>query len=421
MKLKRLTLKNFRAFTDKEFEFQEVNYLLGENGAGKTSVKEAIVFCLYGLDANGSNKGLDDLIKTGERIMEVWCEFETFTIKRIRSVNKTRILFIDGSQDDLTSDATQKNLETVLPSADLFQAIFDSGSFFKLDEKVQRQLILDNTPAVDQKELFKKNYPEEFIEKYSIFFGDYAKERARFMTIRRNLEAEISRMSLQISTKPYTREELEAQAVEVIKLKKVFEAEKKPENCDKCGRPLPMPGSVKTQLDIATAKFEAMKAMAQEKAAKDVETKKEIDEKLKKLPDLQTILDAFAPKGLPAIELDMKLQPIVKYLQGLNSGIEVKTLREIKTTLEWQECFEVYVNGVIYKRLSTGEQKKIDIAFSLLLDQLTSGQVGMFFIDHKESITGKLNDIPGQVFYAQVVEGSTLTIEESIKKVKDKE
>jgi len=415
MLLKSITLKNFRKFEDSKLDFGKINYLLGENGTGKTTVKEAILFCLYGLDANGSNKGLDDLIRTGEKIMEVWCEFETFTIKRIRSVNKTRILFIDGSQDDLQSDATQKNLETVLPDVNLFQAIFDSGSFFKLEEKVQRQLILNNTPEVDHEALFLKHYPKELAEKYTIIFSDYGKERARFMGIKRNLEMEISQLGAVVATKPYTREELEAQAKQVIMLRKQYAAEPKPADCEMCKRPLPMPASVKSQLDIAEAKFNAMKGVALEIAEKAEKAKAEQSVKLDKLKDIQAIIDAFAPKGLPAIELDMKLQPIVKYLQKLNSGIEVKTLREIKTTLEWQECFEVYVNGVIYKRLSTGEQKKIDLAFSLLLDKLTQGQVNMFFIDHKESVTGKMNEIDGQVFYAQVAEGSPLTIESKLK------
>jgi DNA repair exonuclease SbcCD ATPase subunit len=416
MRIKKLTLKNFRRFAEAEFEFGETNYLTGQNGAGKTTIKEAIIFCLYGLDHNGTNKGLDDLIKNGEKVMEVWCEFENFTIKRVRSSNKTRILYIDGSQAEITSDVTQKNLENVLPDVNLFLTVFDSGSFFKLDEKTQRQLILDNTPAVDQKKLFLQHHPAELAEKYNIIFGDYKMERARFMGIKRNLEAEMNQLRTVITTKPYTKEELEAQAYQVLKLKKQFEAETPPEKCDKCGQSIPRPASVKPQYDQALAKFEAMKGVALEIAEKAKEAQKELDAKAEKLKDIQKIIDIFAPNGLPAIELDMKLEPIVKYLQGLNSGIEVKTLREVKTTLEWVECFEVYVNGVIYKRLSTGEQKKIDLAFSKLLDQLTEGQVNMFFIDHKESITGDLGKIDGQVFYAQVAEDSSLTIKDALKK-----
>lgn len=411
MEIKKLTLKNFRKFDEAEFEFGAINVISGENGTGKTSIKEAVLFCLYGLDLNGSNKGLDDLIKNGEKVMEVWCEFENFTIKRIRSVAKTRILFIDHSQDELTSDATQSNLNTILPDANLFQAVFDNGFFFTLDEKVQRQLILDNTPAVDQKELFIKSYGKELLDKYPIIFGDYAKERAKWMTVKRNLESEIAGLQNIVATKPYTKEELEAQAIQVIKLRKQVEAEPKPANCGECKRPLPMPASVKPQLDVAEARFQAMKGVAEDATKKAEEAKSEQAVKSEKLKEVFAITEALSPKGLPAIELDIKVKPIVKYLQGLNSGIEIKTLREIKTTLEWQECFEVYVNGTIYKRLSTGEQKKLDLAFSQLLDKLTDGAVGMKFIDHKESVTGEMILPEGQVFYAKVVEGSTLTIE----------
>ena len=43
MQILSLTLKNFKSYSDRHFEFQRgTNAICGENGAGKTSILEAI-------------------------------------------------------------------------------------------------------------------------------------------------------------------------------------------------------------------------------------------------------------------------------------------------------------------------------------------------------------------------------------------
>lgn len=47
--LKNLTIKNWKAFEDKSFEFKEgINFIVGENGVGKTTVLEAICLAMSG-------------------------------------------------------------------------------------------------------------------------------------------------------------------------------------------------------------------------------------------------------------------------------------------------------------------------------------------------------------------------------------
>lgn len=53
MILKRLSLRNFRQFRDTEIEFAPgVTAIVGANGSGKTTIIEAIVWCLYGEQRN---------------------------------------------------------------------------------------------------------------------------------------------------------------------------------------------------------------------------------------------------------------------------------------------------------------------------------------------------------------------------------
>ena len=49
MQIKKLTLKDYRSYSDREFEFGEkVNILVGKNAQGKTNILEAIFFMVIG-------------------------------------------------------------------------------------------------------------------------------------------------------------------------------------------------------------------------------------------------------------------------------------------------------------------------------------------------------------------------------------
>ncbi|HOV79878.1 MAG TPA: AAA family ATPase [Bacillota bacterium] len=89
LQVKKLRLKNFRNFDDIEFKFNLDNHIFGDNGTGKSSVAEGIVFALYGVNIYGSNHGLDKLIKTGaepkvaEATVVVSVNDKEYTIRRI--------------------------------------------------------------------------------------------------------------------------------------------------------------------------------------------------------------------------------------------------------------------------------------------------------------------------------------------------
>ncbi|MDG6250973.1 SMC family ATPase, partial [Methanocalculus sp.] len=54
MILDRLTLKNFKRYRDQEFTFKDgITAIVGSNGAGKSTIMEAIVFALYGISGSG--------------------------------------------------------------------------------------------------------------------------------------------------------------------------------------------------------------------------------------------------------------------------------------------------------------------------------------------------------------------------------
>ncbi|NEP54898.1 MAG: AAA family ATPase, partial [Moorea sp. SIO3C2] len=65
MYLLSVTLTNFKAHRDRNFEFQPgTNAICGENGAGKTSILEAIAWVLFNHRGNYTQ---DDLVRNGDR------------------------------------------------------------------------------------------------------------------------------------------------------------------------------------------------------------------------------------------------------------------------------------------------------------------------------------------------------------------
>lgn len=56
IKIKRLTLDNFKCFTHKEITFDnDVTTIMGRNGAGKTTIADAILWCLFGKNSAGQS------------------------------------------------------------------------------------------------------------------------------------------------------------------------------------------------------------------------------------------------------------------------------------------------------------------------------------------------------------------------------
>lgn len=91
MILKSIKLENFLSHDDTEIEFAEdgITAIIGENGSGKSSIIEGIIFALYGISNKGNNK---DLIKWGRKKTKVELIFkkrnELYKIERELELSK---------------------------------------------------------------------------------------------------------------------------------------------------------------------------------------------------------------------------------------------------------------------------------------------------------------------------------------------
>ena len=162
MIFKKLTLKNFKSHINTEVEFNKgTTIILGDNGAGKSSIFEGINFALY---KKYNTKSLNDLINTQSESMAVTLSFlignQEYKVKRTRSQKKsTAELFVlqENNYNSVVSGDKEVNnyIEELLEiDADLFlnaiyirQGEIDSLVTQKASERkknISKLLRLDN-------------------------------------------------------------------------------------------------------------------------------------------------------------------------------------------------------------------------------------------------------------------------------------
>ena len=108
MFLKKLTIKNLRCIQETKLEFSNnINFLLGENAQGKSTILEAI-FLLSTSKSHRTSKD-KEMIKLGEDYSYISCQVErekrnATEIEIIISNNQNKIIKVDGNKKNKISD-----------------------------------------------------------------------------------------------------------------------------------------------------------------------------------------------------------------------------------------------------------------------------------------------------------------------------
>ncbi len=169
MLLKKLRLKNFLSYKSLELDFSLGSIVfIGENGAGKSSILDAILFALY--RENNRGRGLQGLIKRGEKSAEVELIFSTgnkeYKIVRELSFDKRRIqsdvrLYeIDGNTTRLIAYKTDAD-RLIVQKTGIDKNVFMTSIYVRQGE-ISR--LIEMRPA-ERKEIMSKLLGIEDLEK----------------------------------------------------------------------------------------------------------------------------------------------------------------------------------------------------------------------------------------------------------------
>ena len=181
MQILSVTLTNFKAHRDREFRFQSgTNAICGENGAGKTSLLEAIAWVLF--NYRGSYR-TEDLIRNGNGSAQVVIEFISSQDERTYRVERCTTKGYKIFDPQLGQALNYRHIEDeilpwmreqlgVSPGTDLGQLFANTigvpqGTFTAdfLQPATQRKQIFDTILKVEE---FRKTYKEtSSLEKYA--------------------------------------------------------------------------------------------------------------------------------------------------------------------------------------------------------------------------------------------------------------
>ncbi|MDR3222755.1 MAG: SMC family ATPase [Methanobrevibacter sp.] len=177
MIIEKLILKNFKSYLDTTVDFQQgINMVIGENGAGKSTILEAISFALF-----KKHTGiLNDLIKLDKdkevekrRKMSVTLEFRAngvlYRVKRERSKTSSKALLFMEDKDSLIEDndfvrmvsgdnEVNKEIQNII---NLDSELFLNAIYIKQGEIAN---LISKTPS-ERKKLISKLLGVESLEK----------------------------------------------------------------------------------------------------------------------------------------------------------------------------------------------------------------------------------------------------------------
>ncbi|MEW6010307.1 MAG: AAA family ATPase [Euryarchaeota archaeon] len=164
MIIKSLQLHNFKSHPKSKIEFPAgISIIMGENGAGKSSILEAVSFALF---KSYSARNLPSLIKTGEKKLRVVLKFlvngKTYRVTRERSKSASRAVLEQEDRDGFHQIATgDKVVSTEIESLlEMDSSLFLNAVYIRQGEIAD---LIDKKPS-EKKQLIGKLLGIESLE-----------------------------------------------------------------------------------------------------------------------------------------------------------------------------------------------------------------------------------------------------------------
>ena len=114
MQLENVTLRNFRCFKDAQLEFdQKLNWIVGQNASGKTSLLEALFFLGHGRSFRSSRP--DRLVRSGETAFEI--------VARVRDGGRSQVLGVGRRDGDTVARLGGETLRSKAQAAEVLPVV----------------------------------------------------------------------------------------------------------------------------------------------------------------------------------------------------------------------------------------------------------------------------------------------------------
>ena len=155
MKIRTLTLKNFRSHQRTVLELDRFNFVRGPNGCGKSSIEMALEYLFTGRCAitDAAGRGAEALIRAGTKELEVSATLENGETICRRRTPRSHTVELNGNR--VPVDAAEASLEKRFGSADVLSAVLNAGRFIEMSAGEQKRLLAQVLEAG------KVNIPDE--------------------------------------------------------------------------------------------------------------------------------------------------------------------------------------------------------------------------------------------------------------------
>ncbi|MEM0332739.1 MAG: AAA family ATPase, partial [Archaeoglobaceae archaeon] len=311
-KIEELEIKDFKSHANSNIKFEDgINVILGRNGAGKSSILEALIVALYGSKAAKVKK--EDLVKSGSKAYRITLKFNfrNSEIKISRSSDGEAVLSGDFKLegDSKITDWVEK---TILPYHVFQNAIYIRQGEIEsiiLDDD-SREKLIRRIIRIDDYEVAWQE-----IGKIIEHFRQEAENFRKFALQQKTVLEQLDNKKLAMSK---TSEEIETLEKKIAYLKpKVEKLKKENEELEKLKNSLNEKKSKleKLELEIAHKSEKIQKAKIE---SEEIQIKIfELREKVVKAKEFEK--DALYYKKLEAILKEAeKLPALVERLAGLN-------------------------------------------------------------------------------------------------------
>jgi len=149
--LKKISIYGLKAIESLTIEFTDKNIIKGRNGIGKSTIKDAISFVLFG-KINNTDR-IDDAINNKSKQAKVSAVFnlsgKDYIIERSRTTK--------GSKPSINGrEVEQSDINALFGDHDEFISSNFVGEFMKFSEADKREMLLNKFPASNRAEIFTK-------------------------------------------------------------------------------------------------------------------------------------------------------------------------------------------------------------------------------------------------------------------------